>query len=416
MTDQRAASTNRTGLFYGWWIVILAMLTLFVTNGITLTGITVFDRAILGEFGWERGALKLRDLITLSLSGLLAPFVGALADRHSVKRLMIAGCLLLAAALGGYSQLRSLGGLYAIHVVIGLVLALAGLVLNVVIVSRWFIVKRGTALGLTIIGTSLGGTIFPIIGARLLSVYDWRTAMGMEALFALGMAALLALFLKDRPEEKGLQPLGAGSLSPERTRAALIGMEYKDAIRTSTFWILAFCAMTTFYCILGVQANLVLHLQDMGWTLPDAAKGLGIMFTMGMISKFGVGYLADHLDRKLVLIANISVMLSGALCLASMRPGLIWPFILIFGLGWGGLYTLLQLLCMDSFGVKSGGKILGTITVLDALGGGLGPFVTGKLFDITRSYQTSFAVVAGLVGLALVASFFLNPPKPAVVR
>jgi MFS family permease len=416
MTDPGDSVPNRAGVFYGWWIVLLAMLTLFVTNGITLTGITVFDRAILGEFGWERGALKLRDLITLGLSGLMAPFIGALADRYSVKRLMIAGCLLLAGALGGYSQLRSLTGLYAIHVAIGLVLALAGLVLNVVIVSRWFIVKRGTALGLTIIGTSLGGTLFPIIGARLLTLYDWRTAMGAEALFALGMAALLALFLKDRPEEMGLQPLGAGSLSRERTHAAIVGMEYADAIRTRTFWILAFCAMTTFYCILGVQANLVLHLQDLGWTLPDAAKGVGVMFTMGMISKFAVGYLADSLDRRLVLIANISVMLAGALCLASMRPSLIWPFILIFGLGWGGLYTLLQLLCMDSFGVRSGGKILGTITVLDALGGGLGPFVTGKLFDLTRSYQTSFALVAGLVGLALVASFFLHPPKPAVVR
>lgn len=410
------AVRSEGGIFYGWWIAILAMLTLFVTNGITLTGITVFDRGILGEFGWARGDLKLRDLITLGLSGLMAPFIGALADRYSVKRLMIAGCLLLAGALGAYSQLQTLRGLYLIHVVIALVLALAGLVLNVVVVARWFIVKRGTALGLTLVGTSLGGTLFPIIGARLLTVYDWRTAMGMEAFFAIGMAVLLAVFLKDRPEEKGLQAFGAASLSKERTSAALDGMEYGEAIRTRTFWILAFCAMTTFYCILGVQSNLVLHLQDLGWALPEAAKAIGILFTMGMLSKFVVGYLADFLDRKLVLIANISVMLVGSLCLASMQSALIWPFIVIFGLGWGGLYTLLQLLCMDSFGVKSGGKILGTITVLDAIGGGLGPFVTGKLFDVTRSYQMSFSIVVGLVALALVAALFLNPPKPAVPR
>jgi MFS family permease len=376
----------------------------------------VFDRSILGEFGWERGDLKLRDLITLGLSGLMAPFVGALADRYSLKKLMIAGCLLLALALGSYSRLQSLTGLYLIHVLIALVLALAGLVLNVVVVSRWFIAKRGRAIGLAIVGTSLGGTVFPIIGARLLSAYDWRTAMGMEAIFAIGMAALLVLFLKDRPQDMGLEPLGSSALSPERARAAIDGMEYKDAIWTRTFWILAFCAMTTFYCILGVQANLVLHLQDLGWTLPDAAKGVGVMFTMGMVSKFLVGYLADLLDRKLVLLANIAVMLIGALFLASMRPSLVWPFIVIFGLGWGGLYTLLQLLCMDSFGVKSGGKILGTITVLDALGGGLGPFVTGRLFDLTRSYQLPFSIIAGLVGLALVAALFLNPPKPLLVR
>jgi hypothetical protein len=46
-------------------------------------------------------------------------------------------------------------------------------------------------------------------------------------------------------------------------------------------------------------------------------------------------------------------MLAGALLLASMNEAMLWPFILIFGLGWGGLYTMLQLTCMDSFGSDS---------------------------------------------------------------
>jgi sugar phosphate permease len=404
-------------IFYGWWIAVLAGLTLFTTNGMTLTGITVFDRSILGEFGWDRGALKLRDLITLAVSGGLAPFVGAWADRTSLRRLMIAGLLLQAVCFGLYSQLSSRAMLYGIHFLIAVVLALAGLVLNVLVVSRWFVAKRGTALGLAIVGTSLGGTLFPIIGARLVAKHGWRNAMAIEALFPIAMAVLLALFLKDRPEDTGLKALGAEtSGSPSAASSSGTGMEYAEAIRSRTFWILAFCAMTTFYCILGVQANLVLHLQDLGWTLADAAKGVGVLFTMGMFSKFLVGYLADFLDRKLVLLANIFVMWVGAMCLASMNPSLVWPFIVIFGLGWGGLYTLLQLLCMDSFGLKAGGKILGTITVLDAFGGGMGPVVTGALFDVTRSYQLSFAIVAGLVTIAFIAALFLPSPPPPPSR
>jgi sugar phosphate permease len=137
------------------------MLTLLVSNGMAITGMTVFDPAILQEFGWSRGDLKLRDLLQLGLSGLMAPFVGGLADRMSVKKLMMAGLALLSACLVGYSQMQSLTHLYLVNVGIALVLALAGLVLNVLIVSRWFVTKRGTALGITLVGTSLGGIILP---------------------------------------------------------------------------------------------------------------------------------------------------------------------------------------------------------------------------------------------------------------
>jgi MFS family permease len=95
-----------------------------------------------------------------------------------------------------------------------------------------------------------------------------------------------------------------------------------------------------------------------------------------------------------------------------MNPALFWPFVILFGFGWGGLYTLLQLLTMDSFGLKAGGKILGTITVLDALGGGLGPWVSGVLFDKTGNYQASFLVVSGLITIALLIALTLRIPAP----
>ena len=397
-------------MFYGWYIVIVAMLTLLVSNGMTITGVTIFDPAILQEFGWSRGDLKLRDLLQLGLSGLMAPFVGTLADRMSVRKLMMAGLGLLSLCIVAYSQMTSLAHLYLINVGIALVLALAGLVLNVLIVSRWFMRKRGTALGLTLVGTSLGGIVFPRLGAVLLRTHTWREAMLLEAVIPLIVLVVLALVTRDSPAEIGLRPLGASEAAGPGQGAS--GMEYRDAIRTRTFWILTFCAMTTFYCILAAQAHMVLHLKGMGWPLEKAAAGVGMLFTMGLVGKFLIGYLADKLERRLVFLSNISVMLVGALCLASMQEPLLWPFILIFGLGWGGLYTMLQLTCMDSFGTRAGGKILGTITVLDALGGGLGIWITGVLFDRTKSYEGAFALIAGLVFLAFLAALALQNPEP----
>ena len=411
MTDQSANTPGGTGVFYGWYVAVVAMLTLLVSNGMTITGITIFDPAILQEFGWSRGDLKFRDLLQLALSGLMAPFIGSLADRMSIRKLMMAGLALLSACVAAYSQMTSLTQLYLINVGTALVLALCGLVLNVLIVSRWFVQKRGTALGLTLVGTSLGGVIFPRFGAILLRTHTWREAMMIEAMIPLLMLVIIAMVTRDSPADLGLRALGASG-SPGAT-LAITGMEYKDAIRTRTFWILTFCAMTTFYCILAAQAHMVLHLKGMGWTLEKAAGGVGILFTMGLLGKFLVGYLADRIERRVVFLSNLSVMLVGAVCLASMQEALLWPFILVFGLGWGGLYTMLQLTCMDSFGTRAGGKILGTITVLDALGGGLGIWITGVLFDRTKSYQSAFMLIAGLVFLALLAALALENPQAA---
>ena len=409
MIDQTPSGAGGARVFYGWYIALVAMLTLLVSNGMTITGMTIFDPAILQEFGWSRGDLKLRDLLQLGLSGLLAPFVGSLADRMSVRKLMMAGLMLLSLCLAAYSQMTSLTHLYVINVGIALVLALAGLVLNVLIVSRWFVRKRGTALGMTLVGTSLGGIVFPRMGAVLLRTHTWRETMLMEAVIPLVVMAILALVTRDSPYEMGLQPLGAMG-APGSTQV-VGGMEYQDAIRTRTFWILTFCAMTTFYCILAAQAHMVLHLKGMGWPLEKAAGGVGILFTMGLVGKFVIGYLADKLERRVVFLTNISIMLVGALCLASMKEELLWPFILVFGLGWGGLYTMLQLTCMDSFGTRAGGKILGTITVLDAIGGGLGIWITGVLFDRSKSYESAFTLIAVLVFLAFLAALALQNPQ-----
>ncbi len=181
-------------------------------------------------------------------------------------------------------------------------------------------------------------------------------------------------------------------------------MSFSETLRTPTFWALAFVACTTFYAIMSVVAHLFLYGTDLGFTPQKAGSALSLAFGMALIGKFGFGLLADHWNQKGVFLINLGVMLLGAILLASLDPTLLWPAIALFGLGWGGLYTLLQLLTMNSFGLRAAGKILGTIAVVDAIGGGLGSWVTGLLYDRTGSYQVPFAALAVLVFLAMLAA------------
>jgi MFS family permease len=367
-------------VFYGWVIAACSFLVLLVTNGIIISGITAFDTPLLQEFGWSRGTLKFRDLLTFLVAGLLAPLSGALADRFGVRPLMLFGATLLAGCMVAYSRITSALGMYLVHVLFAGVLVTCGLLVAVLLTSRWFIARRGTALGFVIVGSSLGGVVFPVLNAFLIQTVGWRTAM----LVLIAAPVLLLVMLAT-------------------------GLAYADALRTLTFWGLAVAAMTTFYGILGAQAHLILHLQGLGLSQVRAAFGLSLLFLLGLVGKFAFGLLADVYDKKRVLLLNLFVMWSGSVALASMSPAAVWPAVAMFGFGWGGIYTLLQVLCMNCFGLKAGGKILGTITVLDAIGGGLGIWLTGLLYDRTGSYATPFAIITGMVTVACVAATLVNP-------
>jgi MFS family permease len=404
---------------YPWIIPFTTMFTLFVTNGIPIGGLSVFDEPLLNEFGWSRSALKFRDLLTFGTAGLLGPLAGALADKLGVRRLMLFGAVLLGISLFFYAHIQSAVHMYIIHLGFALTVVFAGLIVNVMLVSRWFEYKRGTAVGLTLIGTSLGGIVLAPLGNYLIQTFGWRRAFQIEIALPILLILVILLIMRDAPEHMGLEPhrkpdpkrpdplpdtravgVGAAGTKP----GELPGLSYGAAMRTGTFWALALVAMTTFFSILGVSAHLFLHLRDLGVTPERAAVGISLLFSFGLLGKFVIGMLADLMDHKWLFLINLSVMFAGSLCLASMSVVLFWPFLILFGLGWGGLYTLLQVLIVDTFGLKASGKILGTITVLDAIGGGLGPFVIGYLFDTTGNYFVPFTVVAGLIFVAMICA------------
>jgi len=395
--------------FYGWVIALCAMTALFISNGMLIGGINVFDESLIREFGWSRSSLKFRDLLTFALTGLLGPLAGALADRFGVRRLLAFGATLLMVGFLLYSRIQSITHMYLIHCLFSLVLVSSGLIVAVMLVSHWFVEKRGTAIGITLVGTSLGGIFFPQVGTWLITTFGWRKAMMWEAVFPLILILAVIFLIRNSPKDRGMLPLGvepqtAADVAAGKPDIELAGLSYGKAIRTKTFWALAFAAMTTFYSILGAQAHLFLYLRDLEFSPQVASTGISLLFGMALFGKFGFGYLADRIPHKKVFYGNLAVMLSGAILLATVKVELFWVAVVLFGLGWGGLYTMLQLLTVECFGLKATGKILGTITVLDAVGGGLGIWLTGLLYDKTGSYQVPFTVLVVLILLAILAA------------
>ncbi len=411
-----SAQTN----FYRWIIVLSSFLILFVSNGITIGGITVFDLELLKSLSETAGRditlgeLKVRDGLMFATAGILGMAAGWLADRVGVKPLIIVGLALLALCNFAYSRVEALIDVYAIHVVFGLVLVLCGLMVNVYLISRWFDKHRGLAIGLVLAGTSLGNAAFPQLNAWLLGSLSWQEVMQYLALIPLLLLPVAIFVVKGSPEDA---TRAAGSTSAELD---LPGYTLGETLRSRNFWILCTLAFCTFYSILGMTAVTFVFLSVNDYPAQLAATGVTILFIGGLVGKIISGYLAETLGHKQVLLVSLVLMLIGAVALvlavAQGSEWFIWIGLVGFGFGWGGIYPLIQLLAADLFGLKALGKVLGAVNVVDTLGGALGPVVTAMLYDRTGSFLASFGVITVLLVVATLAAAMLRMQDAIVMQ
>jgi MFS family permease len=392
-----------------WAIAGIGLVILMVSNGLTSTAISVYDESLLTEFGWTRGELKFRDFLNFGVVALFAPFGGWLLDRFGARRLLIVGCLALAGAYVAYSQIQSLAHMYAIHVVFALALLTSGTMVVIVLVSSWFVARRGVAIGIALVGTSAGSFVFSPMNALLIERLGWRQAFLVEAALPLAVLGLVVLLVRNSPTELGAAPVGATEGIDPRTT----GLEFREALRTRTFWAIGLSGFLMYYSILALFAHLFLHMRGLGYAPGVAASALSLLALLAMIGKLGSGWLADRLDRHKVFMGCLVLMLVGVAGLASMKPGAwTWGSVTVIGLGWGGLFTLYNMLTVSNFGLKSIGKINGAVSSMESFGGGLGIWLTGRLFDVWGSYEVPFLVLLGCVVGGLVIGTQIRSELP----
>jgi MFS family permease len=286
--------------------------------------------------------------------------------------------------------------------------------INVYLISSWFDKRRGLAIGLVLGGSSIGNALFPKLNTWLMTMADWRQVFEWISLIPLVLIPVAFFLIKHGPNSAGL-PAADNQAAPPR---ALTGYTLAEALSSRNFWIVATIAMCTFYCILGMSANVFIYMSKSNYSAADASTGVSILFIGGLIGKVISGYLAENFGRKLILLTGLGLMLAGGVSLmlaVQLESSLaLWTGLVAFGFGWGGIYTLIQLLSADLFGMRSLGKILAAINILDAAGGALGPVTTGLLFDISGSYFLPFAVITGLLLVATIAASLLNLEKAAI--
>lgn len=399
----------------GLSVLAVACLVVMLSNGMTLAGLTVFDRDLLAHLGAGRAELKLRDAIQMLSAALAAPFVGWVADRVGVRPLMMLGLLALTAGFSLYPRVSSLTEVYALHALLGVGLAAAGLVLAVSVVAGWFVRGRGLAIGALLAGGSLGNGLLPLLNTALDARFGWQRAMSLIALVPLFLVPAVWAVTR-RPPPPAAADASPPSMPDDADRATglrddLAGWRtLRASLGTRAFACLAVVAFCTFSSLVGVTAHTFLILTDRGFEPRQAAAGLTVLFAAGLAGKLAAGAASDRLGVRRTLLGCLAVMLLGAALLATAVDRLPWLTLAVLGLGWGGIYTQQQLAATALFAAPLLGRVVGLLVFVDSVGAALGPWALGRIFDSTGSYQPAFLAIFAALLVALAAAVALRLP------
>jgi MFS family permease len=410
---------------YAWIVATVGFVTLITTAGFRSTsGVLIVP--LQDEFGWSRAMLGFAVFVNLMLFGLCGPFAAALAERYGLKRVMIGA--LLAVSVGSSLtvfmsatwQLVLLWG-----VVNGIATGAISVPLAALIANRWFVRRRGLVTGILTASNATGQLIFLPALAWIVQSHGWRYAAVTVAVVAVGIVLpLVALLMRDRPEDVGLFPYGADVADPPTAggnpfRGAVQGL--LDARHSNTFWLLT---GSFFICGASTTGLIGTHLipaaHDHGIGEVPAASLLALIGVFDIVGTTCSGWLTDRYDPRVLLVWYYALRGLSLLALpylfGSSHFGLL-VFVVFYGLDWVATVPPTVALTAEAFGRERVGVVFGWIFAAHQFGAAFAAWGAGAVRTWFGDYGWAFGT-AGLLCLfaaGLVGQIARSGPEPVPV-
>ena len=396
---------NRSQFFYGYFIVGLAFMIMFVLWGV-FYAFGIFFKPILKEFGWTRamtaGAFSLCSIV----QGLVAIALGGLTDKFGTRLVMTLCGLLLGLGYVLMSQLSAVWQLYLFYgVIVGA--GMGGSFTPLMsAVARWFMKRRSTMTGIVAAGTGFGALIAPPVVSRLVSSCGWRVSYVILGGIVLGVVVLCAQFMKHNPARMGLAAYGDDGESEKGLEQDFRELSLKEAVYTVQFWIVFGMIFSLGFCVFAIMVHIAPHAAETGISTTGAANILATLGGASILGKVLLGKTADRIgNRKTFIIGFILMFAALFMVLPTEGEWMLYLFAVVYGFGFGGCIASESPIVAELFGLSSHGLILGVVSFSFLLGGALGPFLFGFIFDMTGSYQWGFFAcgLVSFIGLILTA-------------
>ncbi|MFZ4428441.1 MAG: MFS transporter [Saprospiraceae bacterium] len=408
---------------YFAWLMLAGLFVCYViSNGVILNTLPIFYPELIREFGWDQAQVTRPAQLLFLCVALLSPFIGVMLDRGNPRRIMFLGILLMVSGFFFFANMHGLGQMSGVYFLFSVGIVMGGIIPSMYLLTRWFVRYRGLATGVLLVGSSFGGTIFNPIAAWGIANYGWRgSLMVLGAIAGACMLGALLFLIRNHPAEYGIGPDGEAAQAEtigSAKQATLTGPLLKNALSSPSFYLLMLVTGGMWFCIVGVIQHQALIFRDIGDKLPASAGVLSAFFFCSILGKLLFGKLSDHFPKKTIMfVATLNLALGAFLLYFLERfPGAVWVYAIVFGIGFSGTFTMIQLLVAEFYAGQSYGKILGLVTMVDTLSGVMGIMVLGQLRAAQGSYGQGLQILVAISLIAAASVPFLKSPAKNLLK
>lgn len=391
--------------------------------GLGVSGLAIYSAGLfVADFGQEFGLTRTTyglafALLTLGMAAAI-PVVGFAIDKFGVKIPTVFGALCLAAsfvALG--TVVNSIPAYLAAMALMGFFGAGSGPIAFTRVVSVWFDRARGFALGITMMGMGLAGTIVPITINATIAAHGWRTAYLVLAGAAATGALATLLLLRDKPVVEQSSP-AAHAADQDSQTASEVGPEFAVIRRTRTFWqlIVTFGLMSIAFT--GLVPHLVPMLRQTGLSAASAASTAALLGISVIVSRLVVGFLFDSFRPTVIAASLCGLCTAGVLAFAFGGISLAPVAAIAVGSMLGAELDMLGFFTSRYFGLAAFGRAYAGPYAAFVVGGAIAPLWVGAMADQLGTYRPVLFTV-GVLTVVVAVSFLLLPdpkrPLPELV-
>lgn len=420
--DPSTAARRRSGIYPGWGVVAGAFLGNGLFGAIGLVVIGFFFKPMSQSLGWSRGAFS----VALSLRSvaivLPAPLIGPKVDAWGARPFVFWGAITAGLATAGLALVTELWQFYLLYGLIGSVcfVCISNLVTSTA-VSKWFVRRRGRALGIADLGVGISVALLAPLVEVLIDAIDWRATWVVLGIIIAAVVAPVSLMMRRQPEDYGLKPDGFSKdddQAPGQAAAQEPGLSEPEwtrpqALRSPTFWLLLLMFNAGGLALSGVLAHQVPHITDKGFTAAQAATALSIWAILSGVSRIGFGILSDLVPIRYVVATIMFGSAAGVLLLLwSTNAALLYAFAVVYGLFRGAYVMMTTLVWANYYGRRFLGSINGVVLPFNVVSNAGGPLLAGFLFDLNGDYTIALELFAACYVLAGVLALLAKQPVP----
>lgn len=392
---------------YSWVILFALFFVYLASNGFGFNTLPLWYPSLTAEFNLAKGQISEAPSLMLILVAFLSPLFGYLLDKWNPKTMMLIGAIGLSGLLLGFSKISSFNELKIFYVLYAVFLCFGGIITSMFLINKWFDKNRGLAVGIFLNASSLGAVLFNKWAGGLIAEKGWREA---ELTMSFIMCILLIVpwfLLKNHPKSLVFNDNKAINF-PSKPDITLL-----EAAKTPSFYLLLLITGTLWYCINGLLFNKDTYLNDLQKTVAERGDFASLFFLCGLIGKIFFGFMSDKFSKKWIMIVSITNLLIGSWFLKNslINPDLVKWVAIIYGFGYSGAFTMIQVLIADFYMGKNYGTILGIFTMVDTLAGSAGIILVGKNRQFSGTYLHAFDTMFILCAVTLIATFLIKKPS-----